>query len=81
MSSTELVAKQRVPLEAASAYGDVHISGSAIVQLGDRYGSNKDLFEAGSEAERRNGKHVYTIRFGTMRDLHPAMADKDSKRC
>jgi len=40
----------------ARRYGDMHISGNAIVQLGDRHGSNQDLFEEGSETEKRNGE-------------------------
>lgn len=60
MDSTELAARQScqpesVPYEARR-HGDVHISGKAIVQLGDRYGSSKDLFEEGSEIEKRNGE-------------------------
>ncbi|KAK5099647.1 hypothetical protein LTR70_002272 [Exophiala xenobiotica] len=58
MDPTELAAKRSGrpgPVHPeARRYGDMHIYGNAIVQLGDRYGPDKDLFEEGSEIEKRN---------------------------
>jgi len=59
MNSNELAIRQiaqPTPTHKVRSYGDVQIAGNAVVQLGDRYGSNKDLFEEGSETENRYGE-------------------------
>lgn len=37
-------------------YGDTYIYGDATVQLGDKYAMHSDLFEHGTEEQRRAGK-------------------------
>lgn len=54
-----------IPQESRQ-YGDVYISGQARVQLGDAYAANRDLFESGTEVERREG------------EAHPAELDEQT---
>ena len=37
-------------------FGPIYISGDARVQLGDKYESNRDIFETGTTEQRRTGR-------------------------
>ena len=59
MNSDELASRQNAqptPTHKGRSYDNLQIAGNAVVHLGDRYGSNKDLFEEGSETENRHGE-------------------------
>jgi len=42
--------------QASHQFGDTYIYGGANVQLGDRYATRNDVFEHGTEEQRRTGK-------------------------
>lgn len=44
-----------------SVYGPIYISGSANVQLGDRYSQNTDFLEHNTAEQQRSGKYKSAV--------------------
>lgn len=51
------------PSRDAHRYDDIYISDKATVHLGDNYTVHRDLFESGTQEQRKSGKAANLFQF------------------